>query len=278
MSHPSKAGRARSSGRAGPTACAGTDLSVVISGGASGIGAATARRIVAAGGHVGILDVNGALARQVAKGLGERAVAVTADVLDEGQVRRAHRRFATALPDIRGLVNCAGMPQVPRTIEEYAVEDWSAVLDSHLRTTYVACREFGGAMARRGAGAIVNLASVLAFRPGPVLAYGPAKAAVVSLTESLAVQWAHRGVRVNAVAPGWTDTPFLRPKERKGERDLTPIIRATPLGRLLKPQEIAEVIVFLLSAAASGVTGATVACDGGVMAGSGWMPYGGIPA
>ena len=69
-------------------------------------------------------------------------------------------------------------------------------------------------MASRERGAIVNLASVLSFRPGPVLGYGAAKAGIVNLTEALAVQWAKKNVRVNAVAPGWTDTPFLRPKER----------------------------------------------------------------
>jgi NAD(P)-dependent dehydrogenase (short-subunit alcohol dehydrogenase family) len=110
-----------------------------------------------------------------------------------------------------------------------------------------------------------------------VLAYGAAKAGVVNLTEALAVQWARKNLRVNAVAPGWTDTPFLRPKERAGTRDMTPILNATPMGRLMQPAEIAEVIFFLLSSAASAITGATVPCDGGVIAGSGWNPYGGFP-
>ena len=79
------------------------------------------------------------------------------------------------------------------------------------------------------------------------------------------------------VGSAMAGTPFLRPKERQGERDLTPIINATPMGRLLKPQELAEVVHFLLSPAASGVTGATVPCDGGVLAGCGWFPFGGLP-
>jgi NAD(P)-dependent dehydrogenase (short-subunit alcohol dehydrogenase family) len=81
-------------------------------------------------------------------------------------------------------------------------------------------------MASRERGAIVNLASVLSFRPGPVLGYGAAKAGIVNLTEALAVQWAKKNVRVNAVAPGWTDTPFLRPKERGGTRDLMAVSAA----------------------------------------------------
>ena len=251
--------------------------SVVVTGGASGIGAAVCRRIVEAGGYVVILDVNLEAATALSADLGPRAFAAHGDVLDEPGLVATSAAIGHKLPQINGLVNCAGIAQVPTPIEDYPVEDWARVVDSHLRGTYVSCRVFGSAMAQRGFGAIVNLASVLSFRPGPVLAYGPAKAAIVNLTEALAVQWARRGVRVNAVAPGWTDTPFLKPKERMGERDLTPILRATPLGRLMKPQEIAEVIYFLLSPAAAVVTGATIPCDGGVIAGSGWAPYGGFP-
>lgn len=255
-----------------------SNWTVVITGGGSGIGAATARKVHGHGGHVAILDINEDMGRALVDELGCRALVIKADVLDEASIRAARRAIEQQLPPVEGLVNCAGRPQLPKPIEELDVADWSGIVDSHLKGTYIACREIGSAMARRGTGAVVNLASVLAFRSGPVIGYGPAKAGIVNLTESLAVQWASRGVRVNAVAPGWTDTPFLRPKERNGERDLTPILKATPLGRLMKPEEIAEVIWFLLSPAAAIVTGATIPCDGGVIAASGWTPYGGIPA
>ncbi len=253
-------------------------LSVIVTGGASGIGAATARRVIAAGGSVGIIDLNVERAAALARELGPNAAAEKASVLDEAGLAVAWRALSSRLPPASGLVNCAGVAPVPRAIEEYPVAEWTRMLESHLTGTYVPCRVIGSAIAAAGAGgSIVNLASVLSFRAGPVLAYGAAKCGVVSLTEALAVHWARQGVRVNAVAPGWTDTPFLRPKERGEQRDLAPILDATPQRRLMQPQEIAEVIHFLLSQGASAVTGATIPCDGGYIAGTGWAPYGGFP-
>ena len=246
---------------------------VIITGGGSGIGAATAKRVVADGGYIGIIDTNLELANTLQSDLGDHAIAVQADVLDEDQLIAAHQFFEDKLPTITGLVNCAGIPQTPKSIETYPIEDWSLVIETHLKGTFLSCRVFGSAMAERGAGAVVNLASVMSFRPGPLLAYAPAKAGIVSLTQVLGVQWVIRGVRVNAVAPGWTNTPFLRSGERAGERDLTPIIAATPMGRLIEPEEVAEVIHFLLSSSSSAITGTTVPCDGGFMSGNGWAPY-----
>jgi NAD(P)-dependent dehydrogenase (short-subunit alcohol dehydrogenase family) len=253
------------------------DLSVLITGGASGIGAATAKRVIAAGGRVGIVDVNREAMQAVADGLGDHVIWAECDALDEEQLTQTLQDCEKRMPPVNALVTCAGVPPVPRKIEETSTAEFCRMIDSHLKGTFIACRVVGGAMAARGRGAVVNLASVLSFRPGPVLGYGAAKAGVVNLTEALAVQWARKNVRVNAVAPGWTDTPFLRPKERGGTRDLTPILKATPIGRLIQPAEIAEVIYFLLSPSASAVTGATIPCDGGVIAGSGWQPYGSWP-
>ena len=251
-------------------------LSVFITGGASGIGAATARRVLAAGGSVGIVDTNREAMRALADELGDQLVWNECDVLDEEGLTQALNFCERRMAPVTGLVNCAGIPSLPKKIEETSADDFSRLVDSHLKGTFIACKVVGAPMAARCGGAIVNLASVLSFRPGPVLAYGAAKAAIVNLTQALAVQWARKNVRVNAVAPGWTDTPFLRPRERGGTRDLTPILNATPMGRLMQPAEIAEVIFFLLSPAASAITGATVPCDGGVIAGSGWNPYGGF--
>ncbi len=250
-------------------------LSVIITGGASGIGAATARRIVADGGHVGIIDLDENRAEALAAEIGSALVA-RADALEEEEVAAAHHALAAGMPAINGLVACAGAPQMPKRIEDFPTEEWAQVMDSHAKTTFIANRVIGAAMAARGAGAVVNVSSIMSYRPGPILAYAPGKAAIANMTEILAVQWARDGVRVNAVAPGFTETPFLTKGERQGKRDFTPIIESVPVGRLMQPQEIAEVIFFLLSPAASAVNGTVVVCDGAFMAGNGWWGFGGF--
>lgn len=251
--------------------------SLVVIGGGSGIGAEVVRKAVANGYRVQVIDRDIDAARRTTMLLGESATAWAADVMDEATLAEVHAQIEAGHPPIVGLVNCAGARPVRKRIEDYPTDEWEANLVSHLRSTYVACRVFGSAMARRGAGSIVNFASVLAFRPGPVLDYGPAKAGVASLTESLAVHWACRGVRVNAVAPGWTDTPFLRPPAGQPPRDFSAIVSAVPIGRLLQPAEVADVVHYLLSPSAGAVTGVVVPCDGGYLAGTGWLPYGGVP-
>jgi NAD(P)-dependent dehydrogenase (short-subunit alcohol dehydrogenase family) len=257
---------------------ASTPLSVVVTGGSSGIGLATVRLILERGGSAVIVDLDTTRADELARQYPRQLQCFIGDVTDETRLREILELAtrATEVP-LNGLVNCAGIAPIPTPIEDYPVEQWSRVLESHLTGTYIACKVFGGAFAQSAAGgAIVNLASVLAHRPGPLLAYGAAKSGILSLTEALAAHWASRRVRVNAVAPGWTDTPFVRRKGRT-DKDFQAIVDATPQARLLDPVEIAEVILFLLSPAASAVTGSTINCDGGYVAGSGWAPYGGFP-
>ncbi|MBP5857124.1 SDR family oxidoreductase [Marivibrio halodurans] len=257
----------------------GAPRCVAILGGASGIGAAVARRAAAGGAAVAILDLNGAAAEAMADELGPKARAFIVDATDEAAMAAAADAVAeSGLPPVDGLVASAGIPEVATPIERYAADDFDRILTSHVRTAYVFARAFGARMAAGEGGAVVFLASVLSFRPGPVLAYGAGKGALVNLTQSLAVHWAARGVRVNAVAPGWTDTPFIRaPRPDGSRRDIEPILRQTPQGRLIRPEEIAEVIQFLLSPASSAITGVTLPADGGVMAGAGWAAYGGFP-
>jgi NAD(P)-dependent dehydrogenase (short-subunit alcohol dehydrogenase family) len=248
----------------------------VVTGGASGIGAAVVRKIVADGGRVAVVDLNEALGNELVRELGQSASFSKASVLDETALQTVGDQVAEKWGSANALVCCAGIPQVPKPVERCSLQEWSRILESHATGTYAACRVFGTRMARESGGAIVNVASVVGFAPGPTLAYGPAKAAVMNLTKILAVQWAKSNVRVNAVAPGWTDTPFLRPKERGGKRNTDEISRVIPMGRLMQPAEIADPIAFLLSTAARGITGAVLPCDGGFLAGVGWSAYGGF--
>lgn len=251
-----------------------SDLSVIITGGASGIGAATARRVLAGGGSVGLIDIDENRGEALAGELGDGASFALADALDEGEMTAAHEALASGMPPINGLVACAGAPQVPKRIENHDVSAFTEVMLTHTNTTFIAGKVIGGAIAARGPGAVVNIASIIAFNPGPILAYGAGKAAIANMTKSMAVQWAAQGVRVNAVGPGFTDTPFLTKGERQGARDFTPLTDSTPIGRLLQADEIAEVIYFLLSPASSAITGQTIVCDGGVLAGAGWWGFG----
>ncbi|MDR5761327.1 SDR family oxidoreductase [Caballeronia sp. LZ035] len=253
-------------------------LSVVVTGGSSGIGLATVQSILERGGNAVVIDLDVTRCDDLLRRFPGRLQCFTGDVADEARLKDILdvASSASKIP-LSGLVTCAGIAPIPAPIEDTTVEAWSRVLESHLTGTYICCRVFGAAFARSSvSGSIVTLASVLAHRPGPVLAYGAAKSGILSLTESLAAHWAARGVRVNAVAPGWTDTPFVRRKGRT-DKDFQSIIDATPQARLLDPAEIAEVILFLLSPASSAVTGSTINCDGGYVAGSGWAPYGGFP-
>ena len=132
---------------------------------------------------------------------------------------------------------------------------------------------FGGAMAQLGRGAIVNVTSINEHRPLPLHAYAPTKVALGALTQLTAGELGPEGVRVNAVAPGFTLTPLMQAKIAAGKRDVATLARHAALGRLVEPDEIAAVTAFLLSDAASAVTGASIPVDAGWLATSHWMNF-----
>lgn len=237
----------------------------LITGGASGIGAATCRRFVEQGATVAVLDIDAEGARSVAEPLG--GVTVEADVADPAAMATAVTAAAEALGGLTCLVNNAGTGNV-MPLADYPDREWDRLLDVNLRGTFHGLRAALPLLREaEGDGNVVNVASVSGLRPTRGEApYSAAKAAVVSLTRSAALEYAP-DVRVNAVAPGFIDTPLTSfAVEDPAHAD--PITAGTPLGRIGTADEVADVIVFLASPLARYVTGETVVVDGGSVLGN----------
>jgi NAD(P)-dependent dehydrogenase (short-subunit alcohol dehydrogenase family) len=240
---------------------------VLVTGAARGIGAAIAEAVVEADGAVALLDVNPA-GEEVAERLAARGEArfFRCDVRRFEEVDRAVTDAMGALGGLDGLVNNAGVNAYFDAVE-MDENDWESVFAVDLKAPWLLAKAALPTLVERR-GAIVNISSLQAhltirgFFP-----YAAAKAGLEGLTRSLALDYAPHGVRVNAVAPGYTDSYLLQEwldRQPEPERALAGIHAATPIGRLVAASEVAEVVVFLLSDRASAVTGATVAVDGGI--------------
>jgi NAD(P)-dependent dehydrogenase (short-subunit alcohol dehydrogenase family) len=246
----------------------------VVTGGASGIGEACARQFAAEGCAAVVVDRDLAKAQAVAARLGGRAYA--ADVADAEQTEDCAESIERDCGPVDVLVNSAGIIQVPVRPHELPISAWDDVVRVDQRGTYVASLAFARRMIERRRGSIVNIASIAGMRSMPLHAYAPAKAAVIAMTECLAAEWGPSGIRVNAVSPGYTLTPALKLAIDRGERDTRALAANAALGRLVDPDEIARVVVFLASDAASAMTGVNVPVDCGWLVGTSWSTYGGL--
>ena len=201
--------------------------------------------------------------------------AVTLDVASDASVESAAEQVRT-IGEVDGLVTCAGILQGSEPPHEFDLEEFDRVVRIDMRGTYTTCRAFGTQMAQRGRGTIVNIASSTGLRSTPLHAYGPAKAAVISMTECLAAEWGRSGVRVNAVSPGYTVTPALERAVADRKGTVQRMAENTALGRMIDPAEIAKAVAFLTSDASSAITGANLPVDAGWLTAGSWHTYGGL--
>ena len=240
------------------------DRVALVTGGVSGIGLATVRRLLAAGWKVAAVDRDETALAALRQELGDRADVFVAplDVTDEGAVEKMVGQAAQALGGLDGVVNSAGIAaDIPAL--DTPVDLFRKILDVNVVGTFLVARTAGRLMKDTGGGAIVNISSISGVRGSKGRsAYGASKGAVIVLTQVLANDLGRYNIRVNAVAPGPVDTPMVQAIHSPGDRELW--TRYLPLRRYGKPDEIASAIEFLLDGTKSSfVTGEIIAVDGG---------------
>jgi NAD(P)-dependent dehydrogenase (short-subunit alcohol dehydrogenase family) len=240
----------------------------VVVGGTSGIGRAIAHGLAQAGADVVPTSRRAehveAAAREI-EAFGRRSLRVVSDVSDRESLARVLSETVDAFGKVDILVNSAGRTKRAPTID-FSENDWTAIIDTNLNGTLRACQVFGKHMLERESGSIINIASLSTFVAlHEVAAYSASKAAVGSLTKSLAVEWSSRGVRVNAIAPGVFRTALNHHLLDETERGREYLVR-TPMRRFGNVEELAGAAIFLASDAASFVTGEIIAVDGGFLA------------
>jgi NAD(P)-dependent dehydrogenase (short-subunit alcohol dehydrogenase family) len=237
----------------------------VITGGAGGIGQAVAERFAREKYSIVLLDVNAEAGKQVMAELNKRGVKIAFLQIDLTQETTVKATFEQIIADhghMDILVNVAGGSLHRHLLNDFPLEHWRAVIDANLTSTFLCCRAVVESMKAQKSGAIVNISSDIAFSgDAGRSAYAAAKAGILGLTRSLALELATSGVRVNAVAPGRIATPRVRASYSDAEWEAA--AKRIPVGHAGQPQDVAEAVAFLASDAAKHMTGQTIHVNGG---------------
>jgi NAD(P)-dependent dehydrogenase (short-subunit alcohol dehydrogenase family) len=244
----------------------------IITGAGQGIGRRTAEVLAARGYTLALNDIQStARTLESVRAAGADAIEVLGDVSSESDVDRIARSVRDRYGRADVLVNNAGISFI-RPAEDVTAEEWRRVLEGNLTGPFLMCRAFGRMMLGQGAGAIVNVASVAGLAGiGDRSAYNASKHGLIGLTRTLASEWGGRGVRTNAVCPGWVKTEMDEADQGSGAYSDADIENRVPMGRFARPDEIAEAIAFLADPKQSGfVNGMELRVDGGWLADGSW--------
>jgi len=238
----------------------------LVTGGSYGLGRAMAEALLEAGAEAGLIDVSDQLADTARElfSLGRKVVGIRADLSDRKERARAFEEFLKTFGTIDILVNNAGITR-RHPAEKFPLEDWDQVIELNLTAVFELCQLAGRVMLAKGAGKIINIASLYSFIGGlTVPAYTASKGGVGQLTKALSNEWAGRGVNVNAIAPGYMDTP-LNVALKNDPNRFQQILERIPAGRWGQPEDLKGTAVFLASAASDYVHGAILVVDGGFL-------------
>jgi NAD(P)-dependent dehydrogenase (short-subunit alcohol dehydrogenase family) len=238
----------------------------IVTGSGQGIGEAIALTFAEAGAQLVIVDINIATAEATAddvRALGKQALVIPADVRDRGQVDNMIIKTLEKFEHIDIMVNNAGFGYMTVPLVEMVEEDWDKGIILNLKSIFVCCKAVGRVMIRQKKGNIINMSSMAGLVPYPMaINYSAAKAGVINLTQTLAVELAPHNIRVNALAPGVIETPLTAELYKKRPDLKEQRLEHIPLGRLGKPQDIANAALFLASEASSYISGQTILVNG----------------
>jgi NAD(P)-dependent dehydrogenase (short-subunit alcohol dehydrogenase family) len=238
----------------------------IVTGGGQGIGRAIAFALAEQGASVVIADINIEVANTASdeiKGAGYKAVAIKADISKSEEVNQLVNKTLDMFHRIDILVNNAGLSE-PTPVIELTEKRWDRVIDINLKGPFICSQAVGKYMIEQKHGKIINIASVVSQLAHPTqAAYCASKAGLVLLTKVMAAEWGKYNINVNAISPGAVETPRMQKFREENPSFLEGRVEATPIGRFIKPEEIANAVLFLASSYSDAITGANIVVDGG---------------